>query len=176
MAKAPHPGVVAPSTVDGLPALSRRVDGPLHRGEDVARVLVEDAPLREQHHASRCALEERRAQLGLQRANLSTDGRLRHEETFGRAPHVPCLGHGDEVTKLREAHARHGAAPAPRPTSHRSARERNGIGRARRPTHAWRTRFVAGEWDNESNENVIEGVTLTCDSFALVQWVPQLLF
>ncbi len=28
-------------------------------------------------------------------------------------------------------------------------------------------KFVAGEWDNESDENVIESVTLTCDYFEL---------
>jgi hypothetical protein len=30
-------------------------------------------------------------------------------------------------------------------------------------------KFVAGEWDNESDENVIESVTLTYDFFELVQ-------
>ena len=29
--------------------------------------------------------------------------------------------------------------------------------------------FVAGEWDNESDENVIESLTLTFDFFELVQ-------
>ncbi len=29
--------------------------------------------------------------------------------------------------------------------------------------------LVAGEWDNESDENVIESVTLTYDFFELVQ-------
>jgi hypothetical protein len=29
--------------------------------------------------------------------------------------------------------------------------------------------LVAGEWDNESDENVIESVTLTYDYFELVQ-------
>lgn len=32
---------------------------------------------------------------------------------------------------------------------------------------AWPTKFVAGEWDNESDENVIESVTLTYDYFEL---------
>ena len=35
-------------------------------------------------------------------------------------------------------------------------------------TGAWPTKFVAGEWDNESDENVIESVTLTYDFFELV--------
>jgi hypothetical protein len=29
--------------------------------------------------------------------------------------------------------------------------------------------FVAGDWDNEADENVIESVTLTYDFFELVQ-------
>lgn len=34
---------------------------------------------------------------------------------------------------------------------------------------AWPTKFVAGAWDNESDENVIESVTLTFDYFELKQ-------
>jgi len=34
---------------------------------------------------------------------------------------------------------------------------------------AWPVKFVAGEWDNEADENVIESVTLTYDFFELVQ-------
>jgi len=34
---------------------------------------------------------------------------------------------------------------------------------------AWPTKFVAGDWDNEADENVIESVTLTYDWFDLVQ-------
>ncbi len=34
---------------------------------------------------------------------------------------------------------------------------------------AWPVKFVAGEWDYESDENVIESVTLTYDFFELVQ-------
>ena len=36
-------------------------------------------------------------------------------------------------------------------------------------TGAWPVKFVAGEWDNESDENVIESVTLTFDYFELVE-------
>ncbi|MGN6108835.1 MAG: phage tail protein [Kofleriaceae bacterium] len=36
-------------------------------------------------------------------------------------------------------------------------------------TGAWPVKFVAGDWDNESDENVIESVTLTYDFFNLVQ-------
>jgi phage tail-like protein len=34
---------------------------------------------------------------------------------------------------------------------------------------AWPVKFVAGEWDNDADENVIESVTLTYDYFQLVQ-------
>jgi len=34
-------------------------------------------------------------------------------------------------------------------------------------TGAWPVKFVAGEWDNEADENVIESVTLTYDFFEL---------
>lgn len=34
---------------------------------------------------------------------------------------------------------------------------------------AWPQKFVAGDWDNEADENVIESVTLTYDFFELVQ-------
>lgn len=33
---------------------------------------------------------------------------------------------------------------------------------------AWPTKFVAGEWDNESDENVIQTITLAIDSFQMV--------
>jgi phage tail-like protein len=33
---------------------------------------------------------------------------------------------------------------------------------------AWPTKFVAGEWDNDADENVIEMVTLAIDTFDLV--------
>ena len=36
-------------------------------------------------------------------------------------------------------------------------------------SRAWPVKFVAGDWDNGSDENVIESVTLTYDFFELVQ-------
>ncbi len=36
-------------------------------------------------------------------------------------------------------------------------------------TAAWPVKFVAGEWDNDSDENVIESLTLTYDFFELLQ-------
>lgn len=34
---------------------------------------------------------------------------------------------------------------------------------------AWPMKFVAGDWDNEADENVIESVTLALDTFDLVE-------
>ena len=34
-------------------------------------------------------------------------------------------------------------------------------------SRAWPVKFVAGDWDNEADENVIESVTLTYDFFEL---------
>ena len=36
-------------------------------------------------------------------------------------------------------------------------------------TGVWPVKFVAGAWDNEADENVIESVTLTYDFFQLVE-------
>ena len=36
-------------------------------------------------------------------------------------------------------------------------------------TGAWPVKFVAGEWDNDSDENVIESLTVTFDFFELIQ-------
>ena len=36
-------------------------------------------------------------------------------------------------------------------------------------SRAWPVKFVAGDWDNEADENVIEAVTLTYDFFTLEQ-------
>ena len=36
-------------------------------------------------------------------------------------------------------------------------------------SRAWPVKFVAGEWDNESDETVIESVTLTYDFFELAK-------
>lgn len=36
-----------------------------------------------------------------------------------------------------------------------------------RLTNAWATKFAAGEWDNEADENTMESITLTYDTFDL---------
>jgi phage tail-like protein len=34
---------------------------------------------------------------------------------------------------------------------------------------AWPTKFIAGEWDNDADENLVESITLTYDFFELLQ-------
>lgn len=47
--------------------------------------------------------------------------------------------------------------------------DRNGATLRRwRLFNAWPTKFTAGEWDNEADENVIEMLTLTYDVFELI--------
>jgi hypothetical protein len=36
-------------------------------------------------------------------------------------------------------------------------------------SHVWPTKFVAGEWDNEADENVVESVTLAYDLLELIR-------
>ena len=48
------------------------------------------------------------------------------------------------------------------------AKCRTGSSAARGP-RAWPENFAAGDWDSESDENVIESVTLTFDFFELIQ-------
>lgn len=118
---------------------------------------------------------------GRQRAVLR--GRLAHPEQEPRAPHV--LGrHALErgATQDRDLFdwfqdRRHHVE---RPRPHRrelQAQPRHRAAGPRRPhpaplvalARAWPVKFVAGEWDNESDENVIESVTPTYDFFELVQ-------
>jgi hypothetical protein len=42
--------------------------------------------------------------------------------------------------------------------------------RRRLLSRAWPVKFVAGDWNNGADENVIESVTLSYDFFELVQW------
>lgn len=56
-------------------------------------------------HAAGRALEERRAELVLERADVAADRRLRDAEALRGAAHVPFFRDGHEVLDLREAHA-----------------------------------------------------------------------
>lgn len=49
-------------------------------------------------------------------------------------------------------------------------KDRDGLTLRRWRLHnAWPQKFVAGDWDSDSDENVIESVTLTYDYFELIQ-------
>ena len=61
---------------------------------------------RQQRHPARRTGKEGGPELVLERADLSTERRLREVEALRRAADVPFLGDGDEVADLREAHAR----------------------------------------------------------------------
>ena len=64
----------------------------------------EHAAGRQQRHASRRALEQRRPDLVLERADLATHRRLRDVQALRGTADVPFLGNGDEVADLGEAH------------------------------------------------------------------------
>jgi len=49
-------------------------------------------------------IEQACPQLFFQRANLGTQWRLRHVESFGGAGEVELLGHGDEVPQVTQFH------------------------------------------------------------------------
>ena len=58
----------------------------------------------QQAHAARVPLQERRAELVFQRADLSAQRRLRDVKPLGGASHAALFGHRDEVLQLRQAH------------------------------------------------------------------------
>ena len=58
-----------------------------------------------QAHAARRALEERRAKLFFEILDLPAERWLGDAEATRGAADVPLLRHGDEIAKLREAHA-----------------------------------------------------------------------
>lgn len=76
----------------------------VHRREDAARVIEEDAAARKELHPTRRSLEERSAELVFERADRSTERRLAHMKAHGGAPDVTFFCDGDEITDLLEAH------------------------------------------------------------------------
>ena len=85
----------------------------------------EHAARRQQRHASRRALEQRRPDLVLEGADLATHRWLRDVQALRGAPDVPFLGDGDEVADLGEAHAAIVTV-----VSEKINPDQNGIGRA----------------------------------------------
>lgn len=64
----------------------------------------ENLARRKERHAPRRALEERRAQLVLEAADVPAEGRLCDPQLARGASHVPFFRDGDEVPNLGEAH------------------------------------------------------------------------
>ncbi len=57
-----------------------------------------------QRHGAPRALEQPHAQLGLQRADLLAQWRLRDVQALGRAREVQLLGDGDEIAQVAQLH------------------------------------------------------------------------
>src|SRR5687768_3440097 len=74
--------------------------------EDRGRLGREVAPELGEHDAASAALEQRLAELVLERLDLAAQRGLRDTESLGRARHVLRLRHGDEVLQLLQAHRR----------------------------------------------------------------------
>src|SRR5689334_3997168 len=74
--------------------------------EDRGRLGREVAPELGEHDAAAAALEQRLAELVLERLDLTAQRRLRDAESLGCARDVLLLRHGDEVLQLLQAHRR----------------------------------------------------------------------
>ena len=73
--------------------------------EDPSRALDQARAGVGHRHAPRRAIDERHAELGLQRADLSRQRRLRHVRTCGGAREVLLLRQRDQVPELPDLHA-----------------------------------------------------------------------
>ncbi len=67
-------------------------------------MIEKHEPGRKQRHASRCALEELRADLALNRTDMPTNRWLCDMEAQSGASHISLLSNGDEITDLRKTH------------------------------------------------------------------------
>ena len=81
----------------------RRVIG---RREHAARLAEQRRARRRQRRPAAVAVEQRHAELGLERPHLLRHARLRHVQPLGRAPEVQLLRHRDERAQLAELHRR----------------------------------------------------------------------
>ena len=75
-------------------------------GEHAPRVRQERLPDRRQRDAPARAVEELRADLVLEGADLLAQRRLRDEDARGGAAEVELVGDGDKVAKVSEFHRR----------------------------------------------------------------------
>jgi methionyl aminopeptidase len=85
-------------------ATPRFADRVVERLQDRSRVIQEHLAAGQQLHAARAALEQRHADLVLERLDLATERRLRDVKTARRLTRGARVGDGDEVAQLIEAH------------------------------------------------------------------------
>lgn len=83
-----------------LHLVSRELD----RRENTARLDQEMAPRLREMHAPLVTLEQRHAELLLQRADLGAQRRLRDVKSLSRAREAKLLGNGDEVSEMTQFH------------------------------------------------------------------------
>ena len=79
-------------------------DGHVELGEHGAGVAQEGLARRGQLHPAARALQQRAAELGLERVDLLAERRLGDVQSRRGAPEVQLLGDGDEIAKLAEFH------------------------------------------------------------------------
>ena len=80
------------------------IGGALHVGKDRPGIVEESDAGIGQGDAARLALEQRRADLRFQRADLLGERRLLHAQPLRRPGEVQLLGDGDEIAKMAQFH------------------------------------------------------------------------
>ena len=91
--------------------------GPVDLGQDHPRPLREDATRRRQLGSARSAVEERDAQVPLQRTDLLGERRSGDAQTARGRGETPLLSHGEEGPELPQIHStRYRRAGTGRPT------------------------------------------------------------
>ena len=79
--------------------------GPVDLGQDHPRPLRQDTPRRRQFGSARRAIEERDAQVPLQRTDLLGERRSGDVQPARGSGESPLLGHGEEVPELAQVHS-----------------------------------------------------------------------
>ncbi len=86
------------------PCGSHVLAGPVDLGQDHPRPLRQDAPRRRQLGSAWSAIEERDAQVPLQRTDLLRERRSGDVQPARGSGEAPLLGHGEEVPELAQVH------------------------------------------------------------------------
>ena len=86
------------------PGGSHVLAGPVDLGQDHPRPLRQDAPRRRQLGSAWSAIEERDAQVPLQRTDLLRERRSGDVQPARGSGEAPLLGHGEEVPELAQVH------------------------------------------------------------------------